>query len=190
MSEKTVIDKLDHLLKPLGFIRQKTTWNRKSGCIVEVIDVQASTVGDTATVNAGVLDTDVHVKLWGTKPPAFVEAPACTARARLGELIDGKDLWWQLSDDQIAERVSEAITSHILPFVMRMRSRRDMVQWLMDTQVVEKRHPLPIINLAILQNLLGNSSEGCALLAEVQKKVVGPWHARAAEVAGRLGCLK
>ncbi len=190
MSEKAVVSKLDDLLKPLGFARQKTVWNRRSGYVVEVIDVQVSKAGDTATVNAGVLDTDAHVKLWGSEPPAFVEEPTCTVRARVGELIEGKDLWWQLSDDQVTNKVSKAITDHVLPFVNRMRSRQDMVQWLADTQVVKKKYPPPIINLAILQNLLGNSSEGCTLLAEMRKKAIGAWRAKAVEVAERLGCAK
>jgi hypothetical protein len=69
-----------------------------------------------------------------------------------------------------------------------MRSRQDMVQWLMNAQVVKKRHPPPIINLAILQHFLGKPSEACALLAELEKKAVGAWRARATEVAERLGC--
>ena len=190
MSEKAVINKLDDLLKPLGFTRQKTAWNRRSGYVVEVIGVQISKAGDTATINAGVLDTDAHLKLWGSEPPAFVEESACTVGARVGELIDGKDLWWQLNDGQVTDKVSKAITDSVLPFVKRMRSRQGMVQWLTDTQVVKKKYPPPIINLAILQNLLGNSSEGCALLAEVRKKAIGAWGARAAEVAKRLGCAK
>lgn len=190
MSEKAIISKLDDLLKPLGFTRQKTVWNRRSGYVVEVIDVQVSKAGDTATVNAGVLDTDAHVKLWGSEPPTFVEEPACTVRARVGELIDGKDLWWQLSDDQVTDKAAKAIADHVLPFVKRMRSRQDMVQWLTDTQVVKKKYPQPIINLAILQNFLGNASEGRALLADVQKKAIGAWRARAAEVAERLGYAK
>jgi hypothetical protein len=190
MSEKAIISKLDDLLKPLGFTRQKTAWNRRSGYVVEVIDVQVSKAGDTATVNAGVLDTEAYMTLWGSESPAFVEIPDCTVTARVGELIDGKDLWWQLNDGQVTDKVSKAITDHMLPFVKRMRSRQDMVQWLTDTRVVKKKYPPPIINLAILQNLLGSSSEGCALLAEVQKKAIGAWRARAAEVAERLGCSK
>jgi hypothetical protein len=188
MIEKAVINKLDHLLKPLGFMRQQTAWNRRSGHVVEVIDVQISKAGNAVTVNAGVLDTDAHVKLWGSEPPTFVQEPACTVRARVGELIDGKDLWWQLSDDHVGDEISKAITNYVLPFVMRTHSRQDMVQRLTDTQVVKKTYPPPIINLAILQSLLGNSSEGCALLADVQKKAVGAWRARAAEVAERLAC--
>ena len=108
----------------------------------------------------------------------------------MGELMDGKDVWWQLCDDRVAEKLSTAIINHVLPFVTRMQSRQDMVQWLTDTQVVKKKYPLPIVNLAILQILLGKSSEGCALLVEVRQKTMGAWRERAADVAERLGCTR
>lgn len=190
MNEKTVIVKLDALLNPLGFTRQKTTWNRSSAYVVDVIDVEISKAGDTTTVNAGVLDTAAYMKLWGDTPPTFVEGPMCTIRVRVGELIDGKDLWWQLNDSQVGVKVAQSVADCVLPFIKRMRSRQDMVQWLTDTQVVKKRYPLPIINLAILQNFLGKSLEACALLTEVEKKAVGAWRIRAADVAERLGCAK
>lgn len=190
MSEKAVISKLDDLLKPLGFTRQKTVWNRRSGHLVEVVDLQISKAGDTATLNAGVLDLDVHAMLWRSEPPQFVEESACTVGARVGELMDGKDLWWSLNDDSVADELSKLIIAHILPFVQRMRSRQGIVQWLMDTQVVKRRYPPPIINLAILQVFLGNPTEGCSLLVELQKNAVGAWRTRVTEVAERLGCAQ
>lgn len=84
---------LDDLPKPLGFKRQKTVWNRRSGHLVQVVDLQIRKAGDTATLNTGVLDSDVHMKLWEGEPPQFVEQPSSTVGARVGELIDGKDLW-------------------------------------------------------------------------------------------------
>lgn len=190
MSEKSIINKLDDLLKPIGFTRQKAVWNRRSARLVEVIDLQISKTGEIVTINTGVLDSDVHVKLWKSEPPQFVEEPDCTIRARVGELIDGKDLWWPLSDNQVAEKISKEIIDRVLPFVQRMRSRQDMVQWLTDTQVVKKRYPLPIINLAIIQSSLGETREACSLLAEVQNKAVGAWRTTAAKVAERLGCAE
>jgi hypothetical protein len=186
MTKNSVIGRLDESLKPLGFKRHKATWNRRAGDVVEVIDVQVSKTSETITLNAGVLDMGVHVKLWGREPPAFVEEPDCTVRARVGELIDGKDLWWQLGDNDVSDRVVKAVSDYVLPFVKSMCSRRNMTQWLLATDVAKKKYPLPIINLAILQSLSGNSPAGCALLMEVQKR--GTWRERAAEVAERLGC--
>jgi hypothetical protein len=187
MSEKGIISAIDDLLRPLNFTRKKTVWNRRSEYVVEVIDLQVSKAGGAVTVNAGVLDIDVHKILWGNEPSAFVEEPACTVRARAGDLIGDKDLWWQLDADQTIDEVFKAITEHALPFVKRMRSRQHMVQWLTNTRGV-KKYPLPTINLAILQHILGNLSEGCALLAEVRTKAVGAWCLRATEVTERLGC--
>jgi hypothetical protein len=189
MSKTVALETGDALLKPLGFTRQKTAWNRRSGSSVEVIELQVSKAGDTATVSAGVLDTDAHIKLWGSEPPPFVEEPSCTVSARVGELVEGKDVWWELRDSRVGEKISTAIADHVLPFVNRMRSRQEMVEWLTAARVVRKRYPLPIINLAILQHLLGRSSEACALLAEVEKRAIGGWRSRATEVGERLGCV-
>lgn len=190
MSKKAVINKLDNLLKPLGFTRQKAVWNRSLGHLVEVIDLQISKAGDIATLNVGVLDSDVHIKLWESEPPQFVDEAACTVRARVGELVDGADLWWQLNDDQVTDNVYIAIKNYMLPFAQRMHSRQCMARWLTDAEVVKKKYPLPIINLAILQFLLGNPSEGCSLLGELQRNAIGAWRTRAVEVAGRLGCTE
>lgn len=188
MSEATVAAKLDELLSPLGFTRKRAVWNRRSGYVVEAIDVQVSKTGDVATVNVGVLDIEAHMKLWGSEPPPLVEVPACTVTARIGELIDGKDRWWELDVDERADDIARAVTEHALPFVSRMRSRQEMVQWLTETGVVKKKYPPPIINLAILQGLLGEMAKACDLLAEVQRKALGAWRTRASEVAERMGC--
>ena len=94
MSTKTVVMRLDELLTPLGFEWQKRTWNRRSGSLIDVIDVQVSKAGDAMTVNAGVMDPVVRLKCWGTDPPGFVEEPQCTVRVRVGQLIGTKDVWW------------------------------------------------------------------------------------------------
>jgi Domain of unknown function (DUF4304) len=188
MTTKTLVAHLDGLLKPLGFVRQKTTWNRRSASVVEVIDIQVSKAGDAVTVNAGVLDPEVHTILWGGRPSDPVEQPACTVCARIGELIDGRDKWWQLSDNSAAVEAAEKVATHVVPFLERMRTREAMKRWLTDTEVTEKRYPPPIVNLAIIKSLLGETAEACALLGELQKKSLGAWRSRIVEVGGRLGC--
>lgn len=69
-----------------------------------------------------------------------------------------------------------------------MRSRQEMVQWPTETAVAKKKYPPPIINLAILQGLLGEMAKACDFLAEVQLKTFGAWRIRASEVAERMGC--
>lgn len=88
MSNAIVVAKLDELLSPLGFTRKRAVWNRRSGYVVEAIDVQVSKTGDVVTVNVGVLDIEAHTKLWGGEPAPLVEVPACTVTARIGDLIN------------------------------------------------------------------------------------------------------
>jgi hypothetical protein len=195
MGTKAVTARLDRLLKPLGFERRRRIWNRRFDTVVEVLDVQVGGGGYRFTVNAGVLDPDVEATLWGKEPPAFVEEPSCTVRARIGVLINGLhglDLWWNFSDDRatddaIADEVTEKVAAYVLPFLERTHTREAMVQWLVEiTAGVKHPEAIKIINLAILKHFLGETEEGCAILARLQRE--GRWVDRAAEVAARLGC--
>lgn len=188
MSVRIVIAELDKLLKPVGFTRQKAVWNRRVGYVVDVIDVQVSKTGEAITVNAGVLDGDVHKKLWGEEPPSFVEEPLCTVRARVGDLIDGHDLWWQLSEANIDTEIVGIVDRLLLPFLRRMHARQAMEEWLITTQVVRKKYPPPILSLVILKDALGRNQEACELLAELRSKAIGAWRDRFDEVGRRLRC--
>jgi len=188
MSKNAVIFELDRLLQPLGFSRHTATWNRKAESLVDVIDVQVRKAGDAITVNAGVLDNDVHTVLWGKEPPEVIEQPICTVRARIGELLDGKEKWWLLMDGEAASNVAGDIRACVLPFLERMHTRSAIEQWLIDTNVIQKKYPEPIITLAILKVLSGDSAQGCGLLAQLQRMPIGGWQARASGVATRLRC--
>jgi hypothetical protein len=188
MSTKPLIARLDELLKPLGFARHQTTWNRKSDTFVDVIDVQTSKAGDTITINTGVFHPDIHRKCWATEPAAVIDEPSCTVRARVGQLLDGKDLWWRLEDARTLNEVIEKLNAHVLPFLERMHSLDAMEQFLTASDVTRQKYPLPAIYLAILQSERGDRTGACALLAELGKKAVGAWRTRISEVAWRLGC--
>lgn len=188
MNAKDVTVRLDGLLKPLGFERQKTTWNLKSGSFVDVVDVQISKTRDMITVNAGVLHPDVHAKCWGGDLPKFIEEPSCTVRARVGQLIDGKDLWWQLGADDVAGEIADTVSTHVLPFLGQMHSADAMERFLTNSQVVKQKYPPPIIYLAILKHEQGHSGAACSLLGDLKKKTVGAWQRRISQIAERLSC--
>lgn len=187
MSVKTISASIDAMLKPLGFQRQRTVWNRHTEFTVEVADVQVSKNGDLCTLNVGVLDKEVYEIFWGIEPPNFVEQPLCTVSARIGELIRGRDLWWpvgELAADY--SQITQAIEA-ILSFFDQLNSRQGMVRWLTDSGVTRKRYPPPIINLAILHALIGQFSKSEALFNDLQSGISGPWLERIIEARDRLG---
>ena len=183
MSKKAHIAHLDQVLIPLGFIRYKTTWNRKAGSLVDVIDIQVSKALDTFTINAGVLDVDIHSECWGGEEPSIVEEPLCTVRARIGELVDGKDKWWKVADDMAAEDIALHVDKFVLPFFEKMHSREGMVEHLTNAKVIMRNYPPPVIYLALLKRRLGNVHEACALLSELRNNTTGTWHPRITEIS-------
>jgi hypothetical protein len=184
-----VITQIDHALKLVGFARQKRLWNRRFQSIIDVLDVQVSKSHASVTINVGLVDVEVYAIFWGKGPPEFVEQPFCTVCLRVGELIDGRDKWWDIDRPTFPGDVVESVAKYVLPCFDRLHSRSAMKKWLIDSGVIRKGYPPPIINLAILDNLLGDPKQGCARLAEFQKESPGAWEGRVTEIAKRLGCV-
>lgn len=188
MNSAPAIQRLDGLLTPLGFSRRKQTWNRTFGPYVDVIDVQVSKAGDAMTVNAGVMHPLVYRTFWGKAPPGFVDEPSCTVRSRIGQLMEGKDIWWSASDDEVTEDVAAAVAEHVLGFLERMHTPAAMASFLDAAEVGKQKYPPPIIYLAILRHELGDQGGACTVLAELHRATSSAWQARIDEVSERLGC--
>jgi hypothetical protein len=186
MSVRVIKTRMDRLLRPLGFAVRNATWNRKSGPFVDVIGVEVSKSRDAVTISAGVVDRDVHALLWGP-PILFIQEPSCTVRARIGGLIDNYDRWWEIDDRTTPDAMAHDTAAYVLPFLESLHSRESLRQWLVSTKVTIRRYPPPIINLAILESLLGDPAKARALLARLEKDGLSTgWGARAAEVAAQL----
>ncbi len=188
MNVNNLIDRLDRLLLPQGFVRQASVWNRRHGVLREVVGLQVRKAGDKVTLNAGVQDSGVHEKCWGTPSASFIDETSCTVRLRAGELVDGKDLWWSPADPGTADAVAELVSTRVLPFLERMHDSEAMERVLTEMRVTNKRYPPPIIYLAILKSDRGDKETACRILKELEESTLGAWRARVAEVAKRLGC--
>lgn len=189
MSTKTIFAYLDRMLEPLGFVRHKATWNRRIETFVDVIDMQISKARNDVTINAGVLDIGVHSIYEGRETADVVEEPSCTVRARIGDLIDGKDKWWQIDKShEAAEDMATQVANRVLPFFERLHSTEAMVTWLTEANVMTKQYPPPIIYLAILHHYLGDNSKPCELLADLLAKTTSPWKPKVKDVMERMGC--
>ena len=184
---RTTIAQIDELLKSRNFVRRKANWNRKNEGYIDVVDLQISKSGDTFAVNSGVMDLEVYEICWGGKPTTFVEEPACTVRARIGELAVGSNSCWQLDDVNSVDNVCEKLVAHVLPFLERMHSPQAMEHFLEEAKVFKFQYPPPIIYLAVLKYKQGKEDDAYALLDEIHKKSGEPWKAKISEAAERMG---
>ena len=188
MTTALIIARLDRELATKGFAREKATWNRQHGTLVEVIDVQSSKAGDTVTINVGVLERGVYLACWGREAGLFVEEPFCTVRARIGQLLDNKDRWWDIGSPSAADEMADCLIEHALPFLARMQSLEEMRDWLASAGAPSPKTPLSSICFAVLLSKLGDVDRACATLVELESKALGAWKARAKEVSVRIGC--
>lgn len=188
MSTASIIARLDGELAPRGFRRKKATWNREHGSLVEVVDIQTSKSGDTVTMNVGVLSRPIYFACWGRDAKPFVEEPECTIRARIGQLIDNKDRWWDVSSASVADEMITCLGKRVLPFLERMQSSEEMCNWLVSMGAPTSKYPPPTIYYAVLQSQLGDLNGACATLTALERRALGAWKGTAQEVAARIGC--
>jgi len=186
MNAKPVVNLLDELLKPLGFGRKKMTWNRRVNGFVDVVDLQQSNAGDALTVNVGVMHSEVHGICWGNIPPLFVEEPTCTVRSRIGQLRDGRDLWWRGEMEDVAPNVVALVRESVLPFLDQMHSPDAMAEHLERGVAINQKYPPPMIYLGILRWLGGDITIANSLLSGLRAETVAAWQKRIDEVLVRL----
>jgi len=188
MTRSELGNELDAILRELGFTRRKTTWNRRSGEFIDVIDLQLSKSGDMTTMNVGVTHTGVYQKTWGKAPPTFVDEASSTVRSRIGQLVDGTDLWWPFSNPPAREQLDALCRRFVMPFLERMHSVETMEHQLITEQADRHLYPLPKIHLALLRFERGDGVAACALLSELRSTTSGSWRNRVNEVASRIAC--
>lgn len=189
MTTDAVISVVDALLKPLGFLRRKSVWNRKGENYVDVVTLQRSKSGDRITMNVGVLSPDVFRICWGDAPHDFADETACTVQYRLGQWTRGREQWWQEADASAPEQIVRELSAESIPFLKRMRSPQAMARFLSDTRVEERGYPPPIIYLAILKHQQGDSIGACAMLRRLRERTPKAWKTRIDGVMTRLSCL-
>ena len=115
--------KLDAFLSERGFVKYKTnSYVRKNKVeVLEYIDLQKERYGSkTFTVNYALISLCV--------PHSFL---SFDLGDRLGELICGKDIWWDYSDEKIAEisfqNIMDAINIYLIPWFDK-REKNEMIK--------------------------------------------------------------
>lgn len=188
MNTKLIIERLDDLLIPIGFARKKDTWNRNSGCFIDVIDLQVDKTGYAMTLNTGVFCPRVHQICWGDVPPSFVTEPFCIVRARIGQLMHGRDLWWRLDSDTTIIEVLQAVNNCVLPYLNGTHSLAALEHVLISSQDDKQKYPLSVIYLAIIKQRRGDVSGACRILDDLKDNVTAAWHERISQVVETLAC--
>jgi hypothetical protein len=186
MKTSDYVKLLDGILFPSGFSRKKHTWNLSGDGYVDVVSLQISKGKEALTINLGVYQPDIYAECWpGATAPEFIDEASCIVRARLGELINGRDHWWRSEDHSGAAIVAREIERRALAFLHRMHSLRAMELFLEQGGASGYSYPLPAIYLAIILIRQQRVSEGCELLRLTRERTTSAWRGRIDDIIGK-----
>ncbi|MBV9852549.1 MAG: DUF4304 domain-containing protein [Armatimonadetes bacterium] len=140
---KTVIhEALTSTLTPQGFRRRGRVYVRRLEDLAWMMDVQRSRYNTREeiqfTINCGVYVPHVLSTYLGLPEPISPTSVDCCISARIGMLSEDRlDKWWTLrdqaqapEDEQAALDVRKRITRHVLPFLERFPSTREVAVYL------------------------------------------------------------
>ncbi len=151
MTVNVLAKQITPVLERAGFLKKKSTWNRKVGEFVDILDIQSGKDGSAVTINVGVLYPSVYEKCWEQNVPAFVEEPLSTIRTRIGFLLGDVDVWWDLDSADMKTDIVTVILEAAFPFFEKNHSLNAMEEFLVKSEVEKMKYPPPIIYLALFK---------------------------------------
>jgi hypothetical protein len=189
------------VLKPLGFAREKRTFNRAAEPgLVQVVNFELGSYPyyGICTVNFGVFVTEIHRALRGDANPnadglplTFVDESHCQIRARLGLLLPSqKDTWWNLNRpaEDIAADVVPLVKRYGLPFLERYGTRKAILRAWDAGELDPWLFPPKALSIAIMHIHLGNLERAREIVIAYYSTINKPQHAEfTRKIAAKIG---
>lgn len=179
-----LISEMHDVLKEYNFYRNGLVWNRDNCDYIDVIDLQISKSNDMFTINVGIADKSILQTCWGMDGVDVVDEASCTVRSRLGELLYGRDMWWDLSKSDAIDELLNGLHGTLIPFLQRNHSIEHMIDAL-ENDPAARRYPPGIIYLALLYNRKGDG-ERCANMFE-SMELNTAWRKKASDILAAVG---
>lgn len=182
-------------LKEEGFLRKGTTWNRKTGNVLDVLNLQKGRPrpdrGIDFTLNVGLWMEEVWSACWARTTPSFIREEDCFPRFRIGFLLENfnprfRDKWWFLDSEEalssVGEEVRGILRSKCLPLFGRFSKVEEVLSFAETT--VPVKLPLEKLYLGVLRHLRGDRELSESAFNELNTDP--NWGRRAEEVLLRL----
>lgn len=177
-SRSHVIQKVDVLLSPAGFVRTRTSWTRPAHRFTDVIDVQYATHASQFTINIGVLDPQLRRHFWTNESKILIAAEG-VINCRIGHFWDEKcDRWFATQETSASEwsMIESVLNERVLPFLDKHHSPKELIQTLEDQRVIRNMAFPGLIYWSLLMKEVGESAKSLLILNELRGKYGrDPW---------------
>lgn len=137
-------------LKALQFKKRANNFYRNLGEIGHIVHVQKSVYGSknqiSFTVNIGIFSSLYWMSAYNYKnvaeAPSYPTEAVCIIRKRIGQFIDGKDLWYDLNEGSnvspLISELTEIMELKVLPFLDEVNTNDELLAYLENE--AETRH--------------------------------------------------
>jgi hypothetical protein len=186
MNSKFVTEKIDQVLRPRGFERKNLIWFRKSEAFDEVIDLQFSREHEKFTFNIGIIDHAAYEIYFGHKLQSPQLDHTWTLKIRIGDILNGKDVWWSTKSEQFPGESSELLINIALPLLRALQTHAAIVQRLEKEAARMRGYPFLLINIAIQRWRMGMRDEARQMLVSLREKTSDAWRVKIDEITRRI----
>jgi hypothetical protein len=162
--DELVRDGVWPFLEQRGFMRDRSTFHRRSGANWQVVNLQKATSSDADrvifTANLGVALDRLRTGTFDWRPGRRPAEYRCHLRERIGYLLRDEDTWWEVSADSnivaLAETITLVLELYGLPWLDARSSDAALVALVRDPVALRaEAGPDRLRWLARLMDLLG-----------------------------------
>jgi hypothetical protein len=197
--DQAIVEKIVSFMKKSKFSRKNRVWNRKRGLFIDVVEIDLSKSSCSefvrCTINSGIYFDPINEIVFGEKTKPFAREVSCPVRIRAGHLMLeenlGKfyDTWWNMESIMDVHRSVDELRVFIekkeLPFLEKFNSMEEIEQFMIARKDCHATHPLFILQLAVLQILMGKIDEGKEKVLSISE-CKSAWAKDAREILQRL----
>ena len=195
-------NRLTPVLKKRGFQKKELTWNIKYNEFILVVNIQKSKHSDFKsvdfTLNLGVFSPTIFEIIWNKIAPRIAKEEYCLLRTRIGQVIQNnfngtaKDQWWKIEDSTEVEILALDIIKNLdniaIPFLETFSNVNKIYEFLTKIKGWQSEIPQHRLNLAVVANQIGNTSEAKRIISEIINKHE-PWKERCLIAANNMGIV-
>ena len=144
------------LLESQGFRQKNNIYERWIGDTAWIIDTQwgrwKSDERAEFTVNCGIFVAGVTSIYFNRPEPSRIQVTDCCIHSRIGMLADDKlDKWWRFQAEDVAvtvdcsigEEMCSRLREHTMPFLNRLQTPRDVLEFLVTPRTKENKQVWP-----------------------------------------------
>lgn len=166
--------------KGLGFKKNGNSFNRTTGDIIQVANIQKSQWNHadhvSFTFNIGFFNEDIYKNSWDKAVPKFIREFDCQIHFRLGHITKQSDYWCELNEkvtvDNLEIEIKDHLDNFLKPILETVQTTNSMKEFMITN--TDLKRTMPTADQILLLLKTGDRDKAERLLREEYKDSLTP----------------